>query len=244
MSSHFRLSNFSYIKQPIEYGNGFIISNKKINVFLLQILVPITHKYQHYCIFVADFRMTKLLVLILLLAHPLLAHRTTAIQHRVNYGVIFTETTTIDNTQQNWRHTFHLTLPHEFDVGIVPPVCSLINSGNQSCQEVNTLFQDLEKLRTEAKSRLNAITTRIPRLLPEQKHTPFTSTHKRTSRSLLPFIGQMSKYLFGTASEQDLLVLQTHMKTIISRTDKLTHSFEQHAVNLSSYMMAIDFPML
>jgi hypothetical protein len=50
----------------------------------------------------------------------------------------------------------------------------------------------------------------------------------------------MSKYMFGTASEQDLLVLQTHMKTIISRTDKLTHSFEQHAVNLSSYMTAID----
>jgi hypothetical protein len=95
---------------------------------------------------------------------------------------------------------------------MIKPLCMLIPHGNRSCQEISSLFEGVEAIRSDAE----AITSRIHRLMPQQTH----NSRKCMSRSLLPFFGEISSYLYGTASEKDLLILQRHVKTMLAHTDK------------------------
>ena len=65
-------------------------------------------------------------------------------------------------------------------------------------------------------------------------------TKIRARRSLLPFIGTLSKGLFGTATMHDVDILAAHINALTSQSVKMAHALQQHGSHLSSYMKTVD----
>ena len=66
---------------------------------------------------------------------------------------------------------------------------------------------------------------------------PETEVKKsRSRRSLLPFIGQFSKTLFGTATTEDVNTLARHINALNTRTMGIAKALTQHGNHLSSFM--------
>lgn len=56
---------------------------------------------------------------------------------------------------------------------------------------------------------------------------PQTQTlKKRQARALLPFIGSLSKSIFGTATMDDVNILAGHINALNSKTEKIAKALE------------------
>ena len=58
----------------------------------------------------------------------------------------------------------------------------------------------------------------------------------RSRRSLLPFISDLSKSLFGTATLEDINTLVRHINALTKRTQEISILLTQHKEGLSSYI--------
>ena len=58
----------------------------------------------------------------------------------------------------------------------------------------------------------------------------------KSERSLLPFIGQFSKTLFGMATTDDVNTLSRHINVLSKRTNELGMALTQHGAHFSSYI--------
>lgn len=156
--------------------------------------------------------------------------------NRVNYGVIFRHVSQLDNSQQYWKHTFQIRLP-------VMPSQSRMTACHASrntdvCNQMAEIVQSLNQIRSQGYDRVQTMIDKVYKLVPE---TDFPKNDKqRSSRSLLPFIGDLSKSLFGTARMSDLKILQDHMKAMSAQSNILFHDFQEHAHNMTSFMSTVD----
>jgi hypothetical protein len=161
------------------------------------------------------------------------------LQHRVNYGVLFRHTSKMDNAQQHWRHTYQLVMPKAEDitVTVVPPFCSMFNHSS-ACPEFATTFDAITQMRMEMMESVQKVNAQIKQLVPENpKPIP---KGQRTSRAILPIIAEISKSLFGFATENDVNILESHIKSMTQDTAKLAKAFEYQTSNLSSFMTNTD----
>lgn len=84
----------------------------------------------------------------------------------------------------------------------------------------------------ETDARLNNTPETVKKLVP---HASIVQ-QSRSRRSLLHFIGQFSKTLFGTATIEDVNVLAKHINALTKRTAHIAHALVQHNDHLSSFM--------
>ena len=63
------------------------------------------------------------------------------------------------------------------------------------------------------------------------------------TRSLLPFVGSLSKSLFGTATMDDVNILASHINMLTRHTNDMTRALVQHNDHLSSFMKLSDSRM-
>ena len=145
---------------------------------------------------------------------------------RLNYGVIFKPMGKVDLSDEHWLHTFELSLPKQFPV----PRLSKCRQDNNTCLMVNQVLSLLNSVRMQTSVKIDNTIDTIHTLVPEAKIV------RRGKRSLLPFIGQLSKALFGTATDDDVDTLNQHVNALTKRTQKLGIALEQHAQHLSSYI--------
>lgn len=66
---------------------------------------------------------------------------------------------------------------------------------------------------------------------------------RRQTRSLLPFVGSLSKSLFGTVTMDDVNILASHINMLTKHTNQMTNLLVQHSDHLSSFMKLTDSRM-
>lgn len=153
---------------------------------------------------------------------------------RLNYGVVFEKIDKIVIGTDSWYHTFEIDLPQETST----PYLSPCTDNSTTCSLLSHLITQLNAVRSEIFSRLNETAVTIQNLIPEtQIHT------SRSRRALLPFIGKLSRSIFGTASIEDVELLAKHMNKISKMTIGLSRALTQHEDHLSSYMNAANARM-
>lgn len=146
---------------------------------------------------------------------------------RINYGVIFKEHAELQIAQEHWLHTFEIPIPQY----IQPSFVDSCQHSNNTCLMINQITAQINTVRAEMSARLSSLLDTIYTLIPE------TSIRKgRGKRSILPFIGQLSKPLFGTATIEDVEILAKHMNVLTRKTMKIVDALEQHQSHLSSYI--------
>lgn len=155
---------------------------------------------------------------------------------RINYGVIFQEQSNMMLAQEYWLHTFHIPLPARFKVNKVP-FCSLSTTHSiTSCLLLNNLANFIHGLHEETLLQFNETIKSIHNMIPQTKIT----SNQRQTRALLPFIGSLSKSIFGTATMDDVNILSGHINALNRKTEKLAEALEQHGAHLSSFISLTD----
>ncbi|KAK3097873.1 hypothetical protein FSP39_014042 [Pinctada imbricata] len=158
---------------------------------------------------------------------------------RVNYGTVFKREQDMLISREFWLHTFHIPLPKRFKVSRIP---TCLDSCNETgcrveymCQMLQVLVTQLHGLHQGVLSNFNETMKTIRRLIPESRFGK-----DRNLRSLLPFIGQLSRGLFGTATMDDVNIMAGHINEIAKRTNGLVKAIEEHGKHLSSFISIAD----
>lgn len=148
---------------------------------------------------------------------------------RLNYGVVFKEHADLHLAQEHWLHTFEIPIPEHVQF----PTMEVCQHSNNTCLIINQIMAQINTVRAETSVRLSSLVDTVYQLIPETK-----IEKGRGKRSLLPFIGQFSKSLFGTATTDDVNVLAKHINALTKKTLKIVDALQQHGAHLSSYMTA------
>ena len=105
-----------------------------------------------------------------------------------------------------------------------------------SVHAMRSLVTHIDSVRRDTASVVNEAIATIKELIPDLA----TRAGSRKSRALLPFIGDLSHTLFGTATSKEVETLREHINTIVRQTNVISHSFSNHAGKMESYMTAVD----
>lgn len=146
---------------------------------------------------------------------------------RMNYGVVFQETSQMYIARDYWYHTFEFNFPENIILPQLPPC----NHDNRTCAVMSHVLLQLNSLRTETETRLNDTLQTLYKLLPES-----TIHRSRSKRSLLPFIGTLAKGLFGTATMDDVNVLAQHINQLNKVATNMNKALTQQGEHFSSFV--------
>lgn len=119
------------------------------------------------------------------------------------------------------------------------PNIGTCHKDNSTCLLIAHVLTSINTVRSETAARLNSTVETIKKLVPKLE------VHKSRSRrrSLLPFIGQFSKSLFGTATVDDVNILAKQMNAITKRTRQMASLLAQHEDDLSSFVTTANHRM-
>lgn len=172
-----------------------------------------------------------MMVFLLSFITPALCNESQAI-NRWNYGVTYIPQGIISATNDYWQHTFELPLPPATFPHIKSPTC--VDTSND-CSLVDSLLVQIQDIQRESRITLSSIRSQIISLVPYMSLPDSTS---RSKRSLLPFIGQLSKSLFGTASMGDIQLLASKILALKQRQDGILSNAQQFSGHLASYVQS------
>ena len=129
---------------------------------------------------------------------------------------------------ESWLHTFEIPLPRYFK-NQMPINCTKTKS---ECFLQNTLLQQIDIIKYQTISHVNNTLNFIHEIVP---HTNLKASNRKT-RSLLPFIGSLSKTLFNTATMDDVNILASHVNQLIRQSSKISHALYSQNNKISSFM--------
>ncbi|KAH3809067.1 hypothetical protein DPMN_137430 [Dreissena polymorpha] len=150
-----------------------------------------------------------------------------SVVNRLNYGEVFQHSSQVVIARDYWLHTFEIVIPDKFDVPALP-ACKV---NNQSCLMLSHMMTQINSLRLGTAAKFNDTISSIESLIPES-----TITQSRSKRALLPFIGKLSKGLFGTATMDDVNILADHMNELTKMSVGLSEALSQHEDHVSSFI--------
>ena len=142
--------------------------------------------------------------------------------------MIFKSAGNVYISTESWLHTFEIPLPRYFK-NQIPVNCTKSKS---QCFIQNKLLQQIETIKYQTISHVNNTLDFIHEIVPRTK----LNTTNRKTRSLLPFIGSLSKTLFNTATMDDVNILASHVNQLIRQTSKISRALYSQNKQISSYM--------
>ena len=149
------------------------------------------------------------------------------IVQRLNYGIVFKPEVDMFMAQEEWLHTFQIPVPRKLG----SPDIGSCHRDNDKCLLINQVLSQVILIRTETALCINDTVNIIRKLVPE------TTVHMaRSARSLLPFIGHLSKSIFGLATEIDIFA--KHINALTRRTEDLSEILSHNGTHFSSYIKA------
>ena len=149
---------------------------------------------------------------------------------RLNYGVVFEPQNQLQLSGEVWLHTFEIPLPEGIDLQ------NAFACKKESCQSISNLLQEIRQIRHSIKTMITSTLDSIKKLIPERQ----LINRNRHRRSVLPFIGDISWSIFGTATVKDVERMARHINFLNKISTKLIKVVEQHENDLSSSMTASD----
>lgn len=154
---------------------------------------------------------------------------------RMNYGVVFEPEAHLQLSKENCVHTFEVHLPESLNM-INLSGCT---RDAATCSIVNDILLEINQIRQETELVLNHTVNTIRNLVPERRLVDEINSG-RITRSILPFVGDLSKTLFGTATFEDVQLLARHINALNKLTRNVVKSVQLHENNLSSYIKTVD----
>ena len=153
---------------------------------------------------------------------------------RLNYGIVFQERTNIIISNEHWLHTYEIIMPDHVNI----PNIGTCHKDNSTCALITHVLSNINMIRAETAIRLNNTIETIRTLIPEARVQT-----SRSKRSLLPFIGDLSRSLFGTATINDVNMLAKHINALNKESRQIANALTQHETHLSSFMVKANHRM-
>lgn len=150
---------------------------------------------------------------------------------RLNYGVLFKESSKLFLAQEQWLHTFKIDFPIVFHLNKAP-TCT----ADQECYIFKDFLHSLDNIRIQTAEYVNKTISNIHSLIP---HTNLQQKVK-AKRALLGFVGSLSKSLFGTATMDDVNILAQHINELTKTTITMSNTLQRHGAHFSSFMSYVD----
>lgn len=152
--------------------------------------------------------------------------------HRLNYGTIFKSEKNVILTNEYWRQTYEIVLPK------LPPRSNFkydcITLPSKACISFTKFMHQIENLDSKTMIEFQNIYKFV------DDNVPFIPVSNRKKKSLLPFVGDLSKSLFGTATMEDVNILKQHVNSLIKNNLQVTKFIKMQSHQLSSYMTAAE----
>lgn len=137
-------------------------------------------------------------------------------------------------SNEYWLHTYEIMMPEHVKM----PNIGTCHHDNATCLLISHVLSNINTIRSETSIRLNSTIETVKRLIPEARIRA-----SRSKRSLLPFIGDLSRSLFGTATTDDVNMLARHINALNRESRGLATALAQHENHLSSFMVKANHRM-
>ena len=158
---------------------------------------------------------------------------------RVNYGVLFEETGSVWAIYDFWPHTFQIPFPNLTQSETPSPnniSCAQIAPRQlEACHTMQAALQNVNEVRAKYMSNLQQSLALAKGIMPSESWNDTTSL-SRSKRALLPFVGDLARALFGTATEKEVRQIAKHIDVLEKRNERMTQAFAQYTDDLSSFM--------
>ena len=159
----------------------------------------------------------------------------------LNYGLYFEPMGHFKPVSDYWKHTFEIILLKFTSLGNYSASCSqfheALKNSVEVCQIIHASAKQSEEIHKETGYNFQRTIRKVYDIIPE---VDLSIVDSRSKRSLLPSIGQLSKSLFGTATEKDVQMLAGHVSEIIRQTNNLENSFKYQSKGLESFITIAD----
>ena len=159
---------------------------------------------------------------------------------RLNYGILFHPVGHIDINSDFWRHTFRLTIPKLLPSrpDSSPYACNkYMGSKNSLCHAVNLTLTKSDLMFNRTKDRADTLIQHIYEMIPAIETIKSDS---RSKRALLPFVGKLSKNLFGIATTSDVHLLYKHIQVLAHHEETMASAFDHQSNTFSSILHSVD----
>ena len=173
--------------------------------------------------------------------------------NRLNYGVMFQHAGEVSAVTDIWKHTYAVSLPSNeklfmdpsapltyFDnvtrsnlVRHCPPDDAASIAGHKMICNMwagNAKFPD--EIYTNGHDRLTELVQAIHSLIPKHEN----GSKGRVTKSLLPFVGSIFRGLFGTATVDEVRVLESHVVQIAKLQDSQAKVLQKSEEHMSSFV--------
>lgn len=131
-------------------------------------------------------------------------------ENRLNYGVMLQKQIDVDFASDVWVHTFEI----PFKI-LTLSKCTL--NSQRYCFTLHQLTVNTNVIRNNLKNHLDTSKRFIYDLIP-QITNPINS---RSKRALLPFVGELSKSIFGVATTNNVNILAQHVNQLTKNNNKV-----------------------
>ena len=160
---------------------------------------------------------------------------------RLNYGMYFQPVGHFKPVSDYWKHTFQIVLPSFPSLQNYTRSCDSFRESLKQSVEVCSMLRagalQSEAIHNSMGQYFQQVIKKVYDIIPEVE---LDHVDSRSKRSFLPFIGQLSKSLFGTATEKDVEMLAGDVSDIIRQTHKLENAFKYQSKGLASFMTIVD----
>ena len=169
-------------------------------------------------------------------------------QYRLHYGTTFSYVGRLLTYEQTWYHTFAIKLPQTRPITwyLSSTMCKNKTDLDEfrRCKnsKINLLriLNYTENIHDETRDKIVTSVNVIKHLIPQGN---IETSQSRTKRSLLPFVGTLSRGLFGTATMDDLHVIEHHINILASKVNAGYVAFNISLQQMSSYMSRANIRM-
>ena len=147
---------------------------------------------------------------------------------RLNYGVIFKGVNNLVLTNEYWRQTYAIILPGHLPKNDLPADCLTLPT--KLCGTYMRFIHQIRNLQANTLSEFDHAIEFI------KHNVPHIHVTNRSRKSLLPFVGDLSKNIFGTATMDDVNILKAHINALTKNSRKVANFMKMQTDHFSSFM--------
>ena len=178
------------------------------------------------------------LITLVLLAFHLNEARAETIS-KINYGVLFEGKGSVSAVYDYWPHTFQVPFPdlkqQELSKSTTNFFCAALAPKHvQACLVMRRALDAVDDMRSRYMSNLRMSVKLAKRVMSRGAWND--TSRSRSKRAILPIFGDISRALFGTATEKQVKQIAKHIDLLEQRNERMTKAFAQYTDDLSSFM--------
>ncbi|XP_048238936.1 uncharacterized protein LOC125372568 [Haliotis rufescens] len=157
--------------------------------------------------------------------------------YRLHWGTTFSHMGRLLTYEQTWYHTFAIELPKISNYPTLPrDICknaSLLRNRSSCDENMRAVLNFTYRIHDDTLNDLVEGVTLIKNIIPQG---PIPGSQTRSKRALLPFIGEFSHNLFGTARDSDVNIIRQHINILSHRMRAEEAAFNMSQDYMGSYM--------